>query len=606
VSDDLPRSFGPYTLLRRLAVGGMAEIYLAKARGLGGFEKLAALKLVHPHLAADPQFIRMLIDEAKILVLLTHANIAQVFDLGCIESTYYISMEYVDGIDVHGLQSAAKRLGRELPIQVCCFILAEMLNGLDYAHRKRDLSGNPLGIVHRDISPHNVVVSRAGEVKLVDFGIAKTNMRVEGTEVGVIKGKYGYMSPEQAWADPTDRRSDVFSAGVLLHELLTGAPLYAAASIAELIGKVRRAEVLSPNLQRPDIPEELTSIIMTALALEPSDRFQTAYDMGDALREFMYRDGQAFSGARLARYMAELLEADEKLAAESARRADDTGGLHALRREDFVHSQASVIFPSPTGATRNEPLSGARNTRDAMRSRAASREAETAPQKPIKNGHPLDGGFAVDMRPAVDDGTLSEPNSEDLTELWTARWFAEQGTPLSVAPEIRMRDHEEQPQSSAPPSLSWPPLTGPSAPPSTLDAWASFAPALNPPRGDDPSLGPLPRSPAVPEFRRRSDVGWGRREFGLMLLFLLLAAIGALVAWESVPKAALEVLSSPSGAAVYIDDALQPGTTPLRVSGLRSGDTYRLRLELAGYRRHEVLFVATEGTTRRTIELMTE
>src|SRR5690349_18556821 len=147
-----PRIFGPYSLIRRLAVGGMAEIYVAKTRGLGGFEKLAALKLVHPHLSADTQFVRMLVDEAKILVLLTHANIAQVFDLGSIDGTYYIAMEYVDGVDMQGLERAAKRLGRALPVPICCFVVSEMLNGLDYAHRKRDLRGRHLGIVHRDIS----------------------------------------------------------------------------------------------------------------------------------------------------------------------------------------------------------------------------------------------------------------------------------------------------------------------------------------------------------------------------------------------------------------------------------------------------------------------
>jgi serine/threonine protein kinase len=619
VSENLPRSFGPYTLLRRLAVGGMAEIYLAKALGLGGFEKLAALKLVHPHLSADPQFVRMLIDEAKILVLLTHANIAQVFDLGCIDGTYYISMEYVDGIDVHGLQSAAKRLGRELPIAVCCFLVIEMLNGLDYAHRKRDLSGNPLGIVHRDISPHNVVVSRAGEVKLVDFGIAKTNLRVEGTEVGVIKGKYGYMSPEQAWADPTDRRSDVFSAGVLLYELMTGSAVYAAASVAELLGKVRRAEILPPSRHRADISEQLSEIVMKALALEPSDRFQSANEMADALREFLYRGAQAFSGARLARYVVELLEADEKLAAESAKRADQTGGLHALRREDFLRSDASVIFAAAdsTRATRNEaPPGRPRLLRESDRAVPTSRsvgEADTLPlPMPSSPSHPSGSGAALDMRPAVDDGSLSEPNSEDLTELWTARWFAQQGTSLQVAPDIRVREDfgrgppqaAAMPSSVAPPSLSWPPLVATSTPPSQLDAWSAMAPALMPPRGDESSLGPLPRSPAVPEFRGRMAQGVSRRELGIALLFVLLAAIGALVAWESAPTAAIEVLSSPSGASVYIDGALQAGTTPLRVSGLRSGETYKLRLDLAGHRRHEALFLAKQGTTRRTVALV--
>lgn len=342
----LPRGFGPYTLLRRIAVGGTAEIYVAKTAGLGGFEKLVALKLVHPHLSADPHFVRMLVDEAKILVLLTHANVAQVFDLGCIDDTYFIAMEFVEGLDVHGLQKAAAKAAEELPVPVCCYLVAEMLNGLDHAHRKRDASGRPLNIVHRDVSPQNVLISHAGEVKLVDFGIAKTSLRVEGTEVGVIKGKYYYMSPEQAWADPIDRRSDVFSTGILLYEMLTGRMLYSARSIPELIGKVRAAEIVPPTVLRPELPEKLSQIVMKALEREPGARFQNALDFGEALRDYLYESAPAFNASRLAQYVARLLEAAARVDGD-AKSADTTDGLRVLTRDEVVHTENSVIFPLP-------------------------------------------------------------------------------------------------------------------------------------------------------------------------------------------------------------------------------------------------------------------
>jgi serine/threonine protein kinase len=353
---DLPRPFGPYTLLRRLAVGGMAEIYIAKARGLGGFEKLLALKLVHPHLSADPSFIQMLVDEAKILVLLTHANVAQVFDLGNIDGTYYIAMEYVEGLDVHALQQAAQRAGEQLPLPVCCYVTAEILNGLDYAHRKRDAAGKPLNIVHRDISPQNMLISAAGEVKLVDFGIAKTSSRGEGTEVGIIKGKYYYMSPEQAWADPMDRRSDIFSAGIVLYEMLTGRMLYNAQTIPELIGKVREAEIAPPHTLRAEIPERLSAVVMKALSRDPEQRFQSSLDMGEALRDFLYEHAPAFNAGRLAQYVQDLLEAASRVV-EMKPDADATGGLRALTRNEFIRNENSVVFGlANVLATRSEGL----------------------------------------------------------------------------------------------------------------------------------------------------------------------------------------------------------------------------------------------------------
>jgi serine/threonine protein kinase len=241
-SNDLPQEFGEYTLLRRIAVGGMAEVYVAKTGGVAGFEKLVALKVIHPRLSEDEHFTQMLVEEAKIAVLLTHVNIAQTFDLGKIDDTYFIAMEFIEGADAYRVMRRCTELRKAIPIDVATFIVAEMCSGLDYAHRKRDPdSGQPLDIVHRDISPQNVLISSAGEVKIVDFGIAKAASRSTQTEVGVIKGKYYYMSPEQAWGDPMDHRSDVFSTGVVLYELLTGRMLYQDADVATLLDTVRKA-----------------------------------------------------------------------------------------------------------------------------------------------------------------------------------------------------------------------------------------------------------------------------------------------------------------------------------------------------------------------------
>lgn len=304
-SNDLPQPFGQYTLLRRIAVGGMAEVYVAKTAGVAGFEKLAALKVIHPRLSEDEHFTQMLVEEAKIAVLLTHVNIAQTLDLGLVDGTYYIAMEFVEGADAYRVMRRCSELRKAMPIDVAAFVAAEMCNGLDYAHRKRDpKTGQPLHIVHRDISPQNVLISFAGEVKIVDFGIAKAASRSTQTEVGVIKGKYYYMSPEQAWGDPMDHRSDVFSTGVVLYELLTGRMLYQDVDVPKLLDKVRKADIPRPETRRPSIPKALSDIVMKALARRPEDRWASAGEMGQALHQFLYSTSPTFTAARLADLLA--------------------------------------------------------------------------------------------------------------------------------------------------------------------------------------------------------------------------------------------------------------------------------------------------------------
>jgi serine/threonine protein kinase len=284
---DLPRPFGPYTLLRRLAAGGMAEVYLGRIAGAAGFEKLVAIKRIHPHHAADGGFSSMLLDEAKLSVTLSHRNIVQTLDLGCVDGAYVLVMEHVEGYDMHHVLDRLRRAGRSLPVGLAAHVIAEVCRGLDYAHCHRDEQGEPTGIVHRDVSPQNVLLSFAGEVKIADFGIAKASSRRSDPESGVIKGKYFYMSPEQAWAEPLDHRSDIFSAGILLWELLVGERLHQGSHVQSLLDAVRRADVPAPSSRRKEVPGEMDAIVARATAANPAERYADAGMMADALLAYL-------------------------------------------------------------------------------------------------------------------------------------------------------------------------------------------------------------------------------------------------------------------------------------------------------------------------------
>ncbi len=303
----LDKQFGPYRLVRQIATGGMAEIYLAKTKGIGGFEKFVALKLIHPNFSEDEHFIEMLVDEAKISVQLQHVNIAQIFDLGRVGNTYYITMEFIDGADLFKLLRTVSEADGDFPIDVACYIAKEVCAGLDYAHRRRDPeTGQPMGIVHRDVSPQNVLISQAGEVKIVDFGIAKAALRARQTAAGVIKGKYYYMSPEQAWGDPVDHRTDIFSAGILLYEMLAGQMLYLEDNVSRLLDLVRKADIAPPSSKRRGVPKELDDIVMKALRKKAADRYMTAQDFQIALERFIYSTTPNFSTTRIAQFMRQV------------------------------------------------------------------------------------------------------------------------------------------------------------------------------------------------------------------------------------------------------------------------------------------------------------
>jgi serine/threonine protein kinase len=345
------RQFGPYRLVQQIATGGMAEIHLARAKGIGGFEKFVALKMIHPNYSTDEHFVQMLVDEAKISVQLQHVNITHVFDLGRVGQTFYITMEYVDGCDLYKVLRKASEKDVPMPLDVAVYIAKEVCMGLDYAHRKRDVEGRPLHIVHRDISPQNVLLSYAAEVKIVDFGIAKASLRARQTAVGVIKGKYYYMSPEQAWGDPLDHRTDIFSAGILLYEMLTGQMLYLEEDMHKLLDMVRKAEIPPPSTKRRDVPRELDAIVMKALAKKREQRWQSAQDYGAALERWLHQVAPDFSPSRVSQFIEKVVGAappmpppEETTSGDRALRVTKGMGREALMSRDEFADENSVIF----------------------------------------------------------------------------------------------------------------------------------------------------------------------------------------------------------------------------------------------------------------------
>jgi eukaryotic-like serine/threonine-protein kinase len=298
-----PTPFGDYLLLDRIGVGGMAEVWRAKMFGAEGQGRLVALKRILPTFAEDEDFMTMFLDEAKLGIQLLHPNIAQTFELGQIGPLLYLSLEYVPGKSLSEIFEHIRETGRPMPIPLVCACIAGMCEGLDYAHRKKDARGRDLNIVHRGLSLADVLVSYAGDVKVIDFGIAKAEGRLTHTQPGIIKGKFGYLSPEQLDSLPVDRRSDVFAIGVCLYELLTGHRLFDAETPLAAVEKLRQAQVTPPSFYNRQIPQALERIVFRALAPDASERYPYASELGDDLRRILTQSGGELRRQELRRYM---------------------------------------------------------------------------------------------------------------------------------------------------------------------------------------------------------------------------------------------------------------------------------------------------------------
>ncbi len=304
---NLPAQFGKYSILGHLATGGMAEVYLARQAGLEGFEKVVVIKRVRPELD-DAQTTALFLDEARLVATLEHPNIAQVHEIGLVNGSYFFVMEYVHGADLRHVMEASIRQRRRVSLADAIYTIVHVCSALHYAHEKTDADGNPLNIIHRDVSPSNVLVSHDGAVKVCDFGIARATSRQTETNKGTLKGKFSYMSPEQCRSQPLDRRSDVFSIGVLLYELSTLTRLFKAESDFELLRTIIEGDTPAPSTRIADYPPELERIVMRALEKDPALRYPTAQAMQLELEEFAREHKLAMSSVNIAKMMGQRFE----------------------------------------------------------------------------------------------------------------------------------------------------------------------------------------------------------------------------------------------------------------------------------------------------------
>ena len=298
--------FGQYVLLEKIATGGMAEVWKARMRGVEGFQKIVAIKKILPHLSDNQDFIGMFIDEAKFAAQLNHNNIIHIYDLGKIQSSYYIAMEYVDGSDLKTILKRSEERNHPLSPELALFIASKIASALDYAHRKRDFEDQEMGLVHRDVSPQNVLISEEGDIKLCDFGIAKAASQASHTQAGALKGKLQYMSPEQAWGRSIDRRSDIFALAAVLFEMLTNRKLFSGESEMSILEQVREARVTAPSQFNDEVTPQIDAIVLKALEKDPANRYQTAGEMARDLDSVLYSFRPTPTSADLAIFMHHL------------------------------------------------------------------------------------------------------------------------------------------------------------------------------------------------------------------------------------------------------------------------------------------------------------
>ncbi|HEU4583655.1 MAG TPA: serine/threonine-protein kinase [Polyangiaceae bacterium] len=297
-----------YRVIEKIAAGGMAEVFRAESAGLEGFKKTVAIKRVLPHLSQKKQFIGMFLDEARLSASLSHSNVVQVFDIGVGDETYFIVMEYVDGANLKAVIEHRKQVGKPLPMEVAALIALRTCEGLAYAHEAQDALGQPLGIVHRDVSPPNVLITRHGEVKVVDFGLAKANSQLEASEPGIIKGKFSYLSPEAANGEEVDHRTDIFATGIMLWEMITGQRLFLGDTDLGTVRLVQAARIPPLAQYVKDVPAALEQSLQHALARDPKNRYQTAREFGRDLNRVLFQMGRPVSSFDIGGLVADVRE----------------------------------------------------------------------------------------------------------------------------------------------------------------------------------------------------------------------------------------------------------------------------------------------------------
>jgi len=335
---------GRFDILGRLAVGGMADIFLARESGEGDASRLLVVKFVRSSLGQDEQLAEMFVQEARVAMRLSHPNICHVYEVGESGGRQFIAMQWVNGVTLRNLVKSAQAAGQPLPRPIAVKIAAQIAEALDSAHRAHDSSGKPLGVVHRDVSPHNIMVSYDGVVKLLDFGVAKVQASM--TQSGTVKGKFAYMSPEQAQCKPIDGRSDIFSLGIVLYEALTGRRAYAGTSEYDSLRAIIESPVPSPRAVDPDIPVELDAIVQKALAKDRADRFQNAVAMQVELESWLVKQGEVVNSARISRLLRDVYGSQARERPKLDRSKEVSGSFSA------VAPRSTAEAPPSAGARR--------------------------------------------------------------------------------------------------------------------------------------------------------------------------------------------------------------------------------------------------------------
>jgi serine/threonine-protein kinase len=511
--------FGKYQLFKRIAVGGMAEIFLAKLLGVKGFEKLVVVKRILPNLVGQPEFVAMFLDEARLAASLNHPNIVQVYDLGETNGSYFIAMEFVAGHDLLSVMRRGLSERAPLPFALAARIVAGACEGLHYAHTKKDLRGNPLRIVHRDISPGNLLISYDGTVKVTDFGVAKAETQSTKTEAGQVKGKFAYMSPEQVRGDPVDARSDVFSLGVVLHETLTGRRLFKKENELAIIGDILMGEVKAPSELRPEVPRALDVICLKALSKDLRKRHQSARELALDLEKYLATLADSPTAVQLGEFMTRTFAADFEVYQRAL------SELPVARPEDLA-----TLFKDPTNSSKaptSQPSFSSPDPDATSAIRMPKRRPWLKALAAVALLCVVGAGVAVALRspppPAAVSGGLvveSEPSGASIS--------------LDGKPTGELTPHTFQ-------GL-------------TLDA--NHTVRLEVPGRE------------AKETTVRLDAAMATRALSLVL---------------PLAPGALEVVTTPPGATVYVDGRAQKGVSPLVLGGLSSEKEYAVRAVKDGF-----------------------
>ena len=487
---------GRYELLSRLGVGGMGEVFLARSTGSAGFEKEVVIKRILPQLADNPIFVRRFVEEGKLVVRLRHAGIAQVFDLGDEAGVPYLVMEHVDGRDLRDLLRLGRVFSLEPSTAVVTEILIQVLEALDHAHGCTGDDGQPLGIIHRDVSPANVMLSRTGQVKLVDFGIARATESLGLSMPGVVQGKYAYMSPEQAAGEELDARSDLFSVGVLAWEMLTGERPFDAETDLKTLDRIRTTTPPPLSTALPQAPPEVCSVVDRLLARDPDARFAQASDAARGLRAYLYREGAMVGARDIASWVAQILERLGATSEGDALSLDDAlrlpPGQHAEDGTKSGTRTLSVPSATPTGT----PGGWGRGTLPSLP------DTIRPPTAPSRARLGLLGSFlAPRTLPPTIGPARRRGRLVTLLVALNVLMLAAVGLLVWDQADTRMATMDTVPE-SAEPSTGSPPLLAeeppPSEPPEAAPGEAAQAPTLPP---SQPAGSPRAAEPAQPRAK---------------------------------------------------------------------------------------------------------